>query len=307
MQFEKLIKSFENGEIYSLAKMISLVENNPENAWKIIEKLKIKSDPHIIGVTGSPGAGKSTIVSKIVSVLSEKEKIGIIAVDPSSPFTGGAFLGDRIRMRSLYKNENVYIRSVASRGSVGGLCDAIFDIVDVMKAFGFDRIIIETVGAGQSEIEIVFVADTVILAMSPDSGDEIQMFKAGIMEIADAYIVNKTDLPESNAFLINLKNTLMLGDSEACEKKIFPVSAVLNEGIKDVCDYLKVHYENLVSTGEISLRKTRRKRRRIRSNIMRTIDNITEYYNFEKENLTVSKENIIKKFIEEVSDENNRN
>lgn len=294
-KFNDIIESFKNKNKYALAKMITLVENNPDDAWKIISKLPKNKSPHIIGITGSPGAGKSTMVSKLVEKYSEKnQKIGIIAVDPSSPFTGGAFLGDRIRMRTL-NPENVYIRSVASRGSVGGLCDSIFDIVDVMSSYGFDKIIIETVGAGQSEIEVVYVADTILLVMSPDSGDEVQMFKAGIMEIADSYIVNKIDLQSANRFLTQLKNTLNLEYEEKHLREIFGISAIMNKGLDEVIDWIDKHKQNLYKTNEIENRIKRRKVRRTRSNIIRKLDYTIKDYKIEEENLFELKDNLIKK------------
>ncbi|MBM7559486.1 methylmalonyl Co-A mutase-associated GTPase MeaB [Marinitoga litoralis] len=298
---QELIDKFKNGDKYALAKIISLVENNINYAWEIIEKLpKPDKDIQIIGITGSPGAGKSTTLSKMVKKWVEKGlKIGIIAVDPSSPFSGGAFLGDRIRMRNLSGKENVYIRSVASRGSVGGLCDSIYDIVDVMKAFGFDKIIIETVGAGQSEIEVIFVADTILLVLSPNNGDEIQLFKAGIMEIADAYIVNKMDLPESDKFILQLKNTLSL-ESDSKSKVILPVSAIRNEGINEIIQWIDNHFNDIINSGEYKLRKNRRMKRRVRSAIMRNIDDIIESGDFEFENLFDLK-NKIMNFICEVN------
>ncbi|WGS65452.1 methylmalonyl Co-A mutase-associated GTPase MeaB [Marinitoga aeolica] len=305
-KLDKIIEKFKDGEKYALAQVISLVENNINYAWDIISQLpKQKKETQIIGITGSPGAGKSTTLSKMVKEWSNQGlKIGIIAVDPSSPFSGGAFLGDRIRMRNLSGRDNIYIRSVASRGSVGGLCDSIYDIVDVMKSFGFDKIIIETVGAGQSEIEVIFVADTILLVLSPNTGDEIQMFKAGIMEIADAYIVNKMDLPESDKFVLQLKNTLSL-ESESKTKIILPVSAIRNEGIKDVIDWIDSHFEEIKKTGEYEFRKKRRIKRRVRSSIIRNIDNIIESANFNFENMTDLKEKIIK-YVCEV-DKNEKN
>ena len=157
-KYEELISKFKARDKAALAKMISLIEDNVVDSWKIISKLQADSPPknsYIIGITGSPGVGKSTFISKFVELFLESdEKIGIILIDPSSPFSGGAFLGDRIRMFELTKSPNVYIRSLASRGASGGLCNSIYDIIEVMKSFGFDKIIIETVGAGQTEIEI---------------------------------------------------------------------------------------------------------------------------------------------------------
>ncbi|BBE31148.1 LAO/AO transport system kinase [Tepiditoga spiralis] len=299
-KFNSIIEKFKSGEIYALAKMVSLVEDNPDYAWEIISKLPKKEHKQIIGITGSPGAGKSTLTSKLVEKLAKKgEKIGVIAVDPSSSFSGGAFLGDRIRMRNITKSQNVYIRSVASRGSVGGLCDSIFDIVDVMESFGFDKIIIETVGAGQTEIEIVFVADTILLVMSPDSGDEIQMFKAGIMEIADGYVVNKTDLPEANGFMTQLKNTLMLEVESKSTRRVFGTSSVLNMGIEDIVSWFDEHYNSLINTGELNDRQIRRNKRRIRSNLLRILDKVVYNYDGKIEDLEFAKEKILRELCKE--------
>jgi LAO/AO transport system kinase len=279
--------------------MITLVENNPDEAWKIIQKLpKANKQAHVIGITGSPGAGKSTLTSKLVKDLSEKHKIGIIAVDPSSPFSGGAFLGDRIRMRHL-SGENVYIRSVASRGSVGGLCDSIYDIVDVMNSFGFEKIIIETVGAGQSEVEVVYVADTILLVMSPDSGDEVQMFKAGIMEIADIYVVNKNDLPEASGFLAQLKNTLALEYEEKSKRKIFSISALKNDGLDELMEDLLNHKDKLIEEGLLKDRIIRRRKRRARSNIIRKIDLFVKNYDPDTKDLFEIKKDIISEISKE--------
>lgn len=310
MPFQKklnnIIEKFKSGEKYALAQIISLVENNINYAWDIIEQLpKPKKETQIIGITGSPGAGKSTFLSKVVNEWAKEGlKIGIIAVDPSSPFSGGAFLGDRIRMRNLSGKDNIYIRSVASRGSVGGLCDSIYDIVDVMKSFGFDKIIIETVGAGQSEIEVIFVADTILLVLSPNNGDEIQLFKAGIMEIADAYVINKIDLPESSKFILQLKNTLNL-ESDAKSKVILPVSSIRNDGINDAIKWINNHFENIKNSGEYDFRKKRRMKRRIRSSIIRNIDEILETYNFEFNDMPSLKNNIIKYMCEVNKNEKN--
>ncbi|SHF08614.1 LAO/AO transport system kinase [Marinitoga hydrogenitolerans DSM 16785] len=310
MQFQKkldhIIEKFKNGEKYALAQIISLVENNINYAWDIIEQLpKPKKETQIIGITGSPGAGKSTTLSKMVNEWSKKNlKIGILAVDPSSPFSGGAFLGDRIRMRNLSGKSNIYIRSVASRGSVGGLCDSIYDIVDVMKSFGFDKIIIETVGAGQSEIEVIFVADTILLILSPNTGDEIQMFKAGIMEIADAYVVNKIDLPEADKFILQLKNTLSL-ESETKSKVILPISAIRNDGIKETINWIDNHFNEIKNNGEYDFRMQRRMKRRVRSSIIRNIDSIIESSNFDFNNMPDLKAKIMKYICEVNNNEKN--
>lgn len=195
-ELNTLIQRFLGRDKYALARIITLVENDPATAREIISRIHTQSHKsYIIGLTGSPGAGKSSLINSLTTYMtSQGHSVGIISVDPSSPYTGGAFLGDRVRMRENILNPKVYIRSVASRGSTGGLAIAIYDIASVFDAFGFDFIIIETVGAGQSEVDIFQLAYTIILLMEPGMGDSVQVQKAGILEIADILVINKSDL-----------------------------------------------------------------------------------------------------------------
>jgi LAO/AO transport system kinase len=189
----------------TLARNISIVENELNGYEQLLEQLVTSNTP-IIGITGAPGAGKSTITNALIrEYVKNGRRVGIIAVDPSSPFNYGSLLGDRVRMGEHFNTPNVFIRSLASRGSLGGLSEKILEICDVMKAQQFDVIIIETVGVGQSEVEIAGLADITIVALTPSSGDEVQNMKAGLMEIADIFVVNKSDLPNAETYIKNLE------------------------------------------------------------------------------------------------------
>lgn len=208
---QQLLQQSIKGDIKALARIISLIENESEGYEEILQQLP-PSSIKIIGITGAPGTGKSTLTDALIAQLVNMgEKVGIICVDPSSPFNLGALLGDRIRMSNWYNHPDVFIRSLATRGSLGGLHPKIIEITDVMKAANFNHIIIETVGVGQSEVEIAALADTTVVVMVPEAGDEIQTMKAGIMEIADIFVVNKADRPGADIFEKNLR--LMLSPS----------------------------------------------------------------------------------------------
>lgn len=206
--WQNLLQEISGGNIKSLARTISLVENEVDGYFDFLQTLPTTSTP-IIGITGPPGAGKSTLVDTIIEQLvQQNKKVAVVCVDPSSPFNLGALLGDRIRMSNWYNHPNVFIRSLATRGSLGGLHPKIIEITDVLNAAPFDYIIVETVGVGQSEIEIAGLADITAVVLVPEAGDEIQTMKAGLMEIADMFIVNKADRPDADAFVSNLKQML---------------------------------------------------------------------------------------------------
>lgn len=233
--WQKLKNDIETGSINSLARCISLVENESPGYEQMLESLTVSSTP-VIGITGPPGAGKSTLTDALLGLLvKQQKKVAVLCVDPSSPFNLGALLGDRIRMSSWYNDPNVFIRSLATRGSLGGLHPKIIEITDVLKAASFDLIIVETVGVGQSEIEIAGLADITIVTMVPEAGDEIQTMKAGLMEIADVFVVNKADRPGAAEFVKNLK--LMLApafSNHANEIPILKTVASKKEGIEEL-------------------------------------------------------------------------
>ena len=206
--WDQEIEELIQGNTKTLSRTISKIENDSEGYALLLKKLPLGTTP-IIGITGPPGAGKSTLTDALISLLvSQNKKIGVLCVDPSSPFNFGALLGDRIRMSDWYNHPNVFIRSLATRGSLGGLHPKIIEITDVMKIAGFDYIIIETVGVGQSEIEIAGLADVTIVVLVPEAGDDIQTMKAGLMEVADVFVVNKADRPGADLFIKNLMSIL---------------------------------------------------------------------------------------------------
>lgn len=237
IEFNNYINLLQSGDVKTLARCISLVENEVEGFDEFMENLPASSAP-VIGITGPPGAGKSSLVDALIETLiSENKKVGVLCIDPSSPFNLGALLGDRIRMSEWFNNSNVFIRSLASRGSLGGLHPKIIEITELMKAAGFDHIIIETVGVGQSEIEIAGLADVTVVVVVPEAGDEIQTMKSGLMEIADMFVVNKCDRPDADVFVKNLQ--LMLAPSFQRQQHPVPViktNALTKEGIKELHD-----------------------------------------------------------------------
>jgi len=238
--WEELLAKLQKGNTKALARCISLVENEHPGYDTLLKSLPA-SKTGIIGITGPPGAGKSTLVDALIGVfVQHQKKVAVVCVDPSSPFNLGAVLGDRIRMSDWYTNENVYIRSLATRGSMGGLHPKIIEIADLLKAAPFDYIIVETVGVGQSEVEIAGLADVTVVVVVPEAGDEVQTMKAGLMEIADIFVVNKADRPDADMFVRNLR--LMLAPSFSKKQQEIPVVktiAARKEGVAELYELIR--------------------------------------------------------------------
>jgi len=222
------------GDFLLLAKAISFIENNAEAATKFLEDLLPASVP-IIGITGPPGAGKSTLINALITNwVNENKKVAILTVDPSSPFHQGAILGDRIRMKDWYLHAQVYIRSLASRGHLGGLNMAMLSLTTLMQSSGFDYIVVETVGVGQSEVEIASLADTTVVVLVPEAGDEVQMMKSGLMEIANVFVVNKSDRPHAQIFVNHLKQMIAENAPSHLAASVVSTIASEREGITDL-------------------------------------------------------------------------
>ncbi len=241
---QDLLQKIHKGDTRSLARAITIVENELEGASELLSSLDLENAAPIIGITGPPGAGKSTLISALITHLtSEGKKIAVIAVDPTSPFNFGSLLGDRLRMSEHFSNPNVFIRSLATRGSLGGLSAKAIEVSDVVRAAGFDLVIIETVGVGQSEVEIAGLADTTILVLVPESGDEIQALKSGIMEIADIYVINKSDRPGANTFIKNIQTLIHHREGTDWIPKIIKTVATKNEGAEELYNVILEHQQ----------------------------------------------------------------
>ena len=249
-----LVIGSRDGNIRSLARLISLIEDGSDALPDIMKELK----PHgarVIGITGSPGVGKSTLTSALIRSLREKgQKVGVIAIDPSSPFTQGAVLGDRIRMQDHFLDDGVYIRSMATRGHLGGLAAATPQAIRVLDDAGFDTILVETVGVGQSEVEIVSHADTTLVVLAPGMGDGVQAVKAGLLEIGDIYVVNKADRDGAEVTSRELRNSLALAPQDP-EREILLTAADRGMGIEELVEALGRHRDYLAASGLLEGRR----------------------------------------------------
>ncbi len=259
----------------AIAKLISWVEDNIERP-KIMRAVLARSGEHFVtGITGPPGAGKSSLVESITHLYRrEGERVGIVAIDPSSPLTGGAILGDRIRMQSHGTDKDVFVRSMGARGHLGGAASSTADILRVLEAGGFTTLLLETVGVGQSEIEIMQLADTVVVVLNPGTGDGIQAIKAGIMEIADIFVVNKADLPGADRMKNDIENMLsMSGLPPNRRPPIVLTSTIDNRGMEDLKKEIALHQEFLMESGLIKDRRKVQLKRKTLRNLQDKLEN----------------------------------
>jgi LAO/AO transport system kinase len=248
-----LVEQMLQGENVSLSRVISLVENESSQVPEIMRLIAPHlGKAHCIGITGPPGVGKSTLVDKLTALMRKQGlKVGIIAVDPSSPFTGGAVLGDRIRMQQHYLDEGVFIRSMATRGSMGGLPQTASSVIKLLDAAGKNNIMLETVGVGQSEIDVMEKTDTVLVVLSPESGDAVQTMKAGLFEIADIFVVNKADHPGADNFVRDIQAMLLLHEPSWWNTPVVATQAVNGVGIEELYKQIDLHYQALCKEGRL--------------------------------------------------------
>ncbi len=257
-----------NGDRRAVARMLSRAEAGGAEAREALDLLYRRAGrAHVVGITGVPGSGKSTLVAKLVAAaLATGRKIGVVAIDPSSPFSGGSILGDRIRMGEVASHPSVFVRSMATRGALGGLAHGTLEAVDILDAAGYDMIFIETVGVGQDEVDIVRAAHTTVVVSAPGLGDDIQAIKAGILEIADVHAVSKGDKPEADRTLAELKSMLALAPPRASPGRAVPIVKTCSpreEGVAELLAAIDAHREHLVASGQYEERRQAIRERRM--------------------------------------------
>src|SRR5438477_1793977 len=263
---QTLTRRLLDGDKRALARAISLVEDDDPEGWSLVREVY----PHtgkaaIVGFTGPPGVGKSTLMGALTKLERERERtVGVLSIDPSSPFTKGALLGDRIRLSDHFLDPGVFIRSMANRGALGGLSEATLQAVLLMDASGRDLVLLETVGVGQAEVDIIDHADTVVLVLMPGSGDSIQALKAGVMEIPDVIVVNKADHPLTDTMVREIKGVLALGPREGWQVPILKTEAVRDQGVQELAEKLAEHRAYIEAEGTLE----ERRRRNLRNEVM---------------------------------------
>jgi LAO/AO transport system kinase len=268
----QLVAGVLKRDVRSIARLLTRAESGVEEARPALDELfRHAGRAHVLGITGVPGSGKSTLVAKLAqAVRASGRTIAIVAIDPSSPFSGGSILGDRIRMGDLAGDPGVYVRSMATRGSLGGLSRGTLEAVDVLDAAGFDVVVIETVGVGQDEVDVARAAHTTVVVSAPGLGDDIQAIKAGILEIADVHVVSKCDKPDANRTISDLKAMLALGlatRTEAASNRWAPpvvsTASLKGEGLAELLCAIDNHYAHLLETGELTVRRAAINERRL--------------------------------------------
>lgn len=267
MSIDQLVESLLQGDPRALARSITFVENKDPRAAKILKLVYSKGrEVPILGITGPAGVGKSSLVDQLIGVYrSQNLQVGVVAVDPSSPFTGGAILGDRIRMQRHGTDPGVFIRSMATRGKLGGIAAATYDVVDLMNVSGKDIIIVETVGVGQDEVDIVKIARTTVVVLMPGLGDEVQAMKAGLMEIADLLVINKADRSDAEKMEAELQTTLSFSPAvpDSWHPPILKTVAINNVGVDQLTDAIRQHGEYLKNSGKIREKVLQQSRERM--------------------------------------------